>query len=133
MLIDTVDRASVEKMVRQFYATIIQDDLVGPYFIRALGDNLKNDKWYEHFNTLDRFWLMMMNGEEGYWGDPFPPHAFLGELYPETFERWLKLFHETVYGMFTPEIAEKFYKKSEILADRFMEYLEVGKYSDDDE
>lgn len=131
MLIDTVNRPSVEKMVRQFYSTILQDDVVGPYFIRALGNDLKNDKWYEHLNTLNRFWLMMMNGEDGYWGDPFPPHAFLGELYPETFERWLLLFRTTVDDIFVPEIADKFYKKSEVLAERFMDYLDVGVEEDD--
>ena len=130
MLLNIVNRGTIETMVRQFYATIIKDDIVGPYFIRALGSDLKNDKWYEHFNTLDRFWLMMMNGEDGYWGDPFPPHAFIGELYPQTFERWLKLFRQTVSDLFIPEIADKFYKKAEILAERFMEYLEVGEEED---
>ena len=132
MLFDTVDRVSVETMVRQFYATIVEDDIVGPYFIRALGNDLKNYKWHEHFNTLDRFWLMMMNGEKDYWGDPFPPHAFLGTLYPETFERWLQLFRETVDALFIPEIADKFYKKGEVLAERFMDYLDVGEEDDDD-
>jgi len=132
MLFKTVDIISVEKMVRQFYTTIIQDDIVGPYFIRALGNNLNNDKWYEHFRTLERFWLMMMNGDEGYWGDPFPAHAFIGELYPETFERWLKLFRQTVDELFIPEIADKFYKKSEVLAERFIEYLEIGEEDDDE-
>ena len=123
MLFDTVDRVSVEKMVRQFYATVVKDDIVGPFFIRALGDDLKSYEWHEHLNTLNNFWLMMMNGEKNYWGDPFPPHAFLGNLTPQTFDRWLKLFHETVYELFIPEIADKFYKKSEVLANRFIEYL----------
>lgn len=131
MLFDKVDRISVEKLVREFYPKIVKDELVGPYFIRALGNNLKNDKWYEHFATLDRFWLTLMNGEDGYWGDPFPPHAFIGELYPKTFERWLKVFRETVDELFIPEVADKFYKKSEILANRFMEYLEVEEEEED--
>lgn len=127
MLSDTVDRASIERMVRQFYATILKDEIVGPYFIKALGDDLKNDKWYEHFKTLDSFWLMLMTGERGYMGDPFLPHVFIGELYAETFERWLELFHETVHQFFVPEIAEKFYKKAEILSEQFMENLEIIK------
>lgn len=122
---DTVDRASVEKMVRSFYETVMHDALVGPYFIRALGSDLKNDKWYEHFRTLVNFWLFMMEGEEGYRGDPFVPHAFIGELDAETFARWLVLFSDHVHHHFTPGIAEKFYKKAEILADRFMINLEI--------
>ncbi|WP_309498395.1 group III truncated hemoglobin [Sulfurovum sp.] len=125
MLSDTVDRGSIERMVRQFYAMVLEDDIVGPYFKKALGDDLKNDKWYEHFKTLDSFWLMMMTGERGYMGDPFLPHVFIGELYPETFERWLKIFNETVHQFFIPEIAQKFYKKGEMLAKQFMENLEI--------
>jgi len=127
MLSDTVDRASIERMVRQFYATILKDDIVGPYFIKALGDDLSNDKWYEHFRTLDSFWLMLMTGERGYMGDPFLPHVFIGELYTKTFERWLELFKETLNQFFVPEIAQKFYKKAEILSEQFMENLEIIK------
>ncbi|QOY55347.1 group III truncated hemoglobin [Candidatus Sulfurimonas marisnigri] len=123
---NTVDRGTIKKMVREFYAIILKDDVLGPYFIKALGDDLKNGKWHEHFNTLDNFWLMMMTGERGYMGDPFPSHAFIGELYPETFERWLKLFNEVVHKLFVPEIAEKFYKKAEILAKQFMDNLDIN-------
>lgn len=134
MLATEVDRASVEKMVRSFYAMLIKDDLVGPFFAKALGDDLKNDKWYEHFRTLDNFWLMMMTGEKGYMGDPFLPHVFIGKLTEETFARWLELFSKHVHSQFIPEIADKFDKKAEILAKKFMEFLEIGdEFEDDDE
>lgn len=125
MLAEKVDRETVDKMVRTFYAKILKDELVGHYFTRALGEDVNNGKWHEHHNTLNAFWLMMMNGTPGYGGHPFPPHAFLGEMYPETFARWLELFHETVHEFFIPEIAEKFYKKSKVLAEQFMENLDI--------
>lgn len=131
MLYDSVDRGKIEELVREFYTDVLKDDLVGPFFIKALGNDLKNEKWYEHLNTLTRFWLLMMTGERhGYWGDPFPPHAFIGPLYPETFARWLKLFNETLQRLFTPDIAEKFYQKAEKFAEQFMENLGVN---DEDE
>lgn len=120
---DTVDRGKIEQMVREFYTVVLKDDILSPFFINALGDDLKNGKWYEHLNTLVNFWMLMMEGEKNYWGDPFPPHAFLGPLSPETFERWLELFHEVVYRLFVPEIAEKFHKKAAILAEQFQENL----------
>lgn len=130
MLYDTVDRPSVERLVKEFYAVVLEDELVGPYFVRALGPDINGGKWYGHLTTLKNFWLAMMNGEKNYWGDPFPAHAFIGQLYPETFERWLLLFRQTVDALFIPEIADKFYKKSETLAQRFIEYLGVDE--DDD-
>jgi len=120
---DTVDRAKIEQMVREFYAIVLKDDLIGPIFTRDLGDNLKNGKWHEHLNTLYNFWMLIMEGEKNYWGDPFPPHAFLGNLSPEMFERWLKLFHEVIYRLFIPQIADKFYKKAAILAEQFQDNL----------
>jgi len=120
---DTIDRGKIEEMVREFYGNVLKDDIVGPFFIRALGNDLKNDKWYEHLNTLVNFWMLMMEGEKNYWGDPFPPHAFIGPLSPETFDRWLKLFHEVVYRLFLPDIAAKFYTKADKLAKQFIENL----------
>lgn len=129
---EIVDRVTINQMVREFYATVLKDDLLSPFFTKALGDDLKNGKWHEHLHTLDNFWLLMMTGKKGYGGDPFPPHAFLGPLSEETFERWLKLFKETVSRLFIPEIADKFYLKAQKLAEIFMENLGVHDDDDDD-
>lgn len=132
MLYESVDRGKVEKMVRQFYATVLQDEILSPIFTKSLGRDLDNGKWYEHLHTLDNFWLLMMEGEKGYKGDPFPPHAFLGPLYPETFQRWLELFKATVETLFVAEVAEKFYKKADILAQQFMDNLGMNDDEDDE-
>ena len=129
---DIVDRGKIEELVRAFYAEILKDDLVGPIFVKALGEDMNTGKWYEHLQTLYNFWLLMMTGDAPYRGHPFPPHAFLGPLSHEMFERWLKLFHETVHTYFVPEIAEKFYSKADLLAEQFMENLGLNDEDDDD-
>lgn len=129
---DTVDRANIEEMVREFYTIVLKDDLLGPIFTRALGSDMNGGKWYEHLNTLYNFWILMMTGKIGYGGHPYPPHAFIGPLYPETFERWLELFHEVVYRLYIPEIADKFYKKAEVLAEQFMDNLGLNDEDDED-
>jgi len=128
-----VDLESIEKMVRAFYATLIKDDLVGPFFIKALGDDLNSGKWREHYGTLDSFWLLMMTGEEGYRGDPYMVHAFMGTLTVEVFDRWLEVFHKQVHSQFTEEIADKFYAKSQTIARRFMQGLEIGEFATDED
>jgi len=134
MAYDTVDRGKIEELVREFYAIVLKDDMLAPFFIKSLGADLKGGKWHEHLNTLTRFWLLMMNGEKGsYWGDPFPPHAFLGPLTRENFERWLKLFKETVNELFVPELADKFYKKAEKLAEQFIDNLGIDDEDEDDD
>jgi len=128
-----VDLESIEKMVRSFYAILVKDDLVGPFFIKALGDDLNSGKWREHYGTLDSFWLLMMTGERGYMGDPYMVHAFIGKLSVEIFDRWLEIFNKHVHSQFTPEIADKFYKKSQTIARTFMEGLEIGEFANDDD
>ncbi len=126
----TIDREKIQEMVRDFYAIVLKDDVLSPFFTKALGDDVKNGKWPEHFHTLDDFWVLMMMGESGYNGDPFPPHAFLGPLSREIFEHWLELFHEVVYRLFVPEIADRFYKKATILAEQFIENLGIEDEDD---
>lgn len=128
---DYIDRSTVEQMVRAFYTKVLHDKMLQPTFARTLGLNMKGEKWYEHFNTLDRFWYTMMTGEEGYKGHPFPPHAFLGTLTRKMFERWLHLFYETVHEFYTPEIAAAFYDKANTFAEEFMENLSVDDEDDD--
>ncbi|MBT5935077.1 group III truncated hemoglobin [Sulfurimonas sp.] len=129
---DTVNNENIGQMVREFYAIVLKDDLLAPYFSKALGDDLDNGKWHGHLNTLNQFWVLMMTGKKGYGGDPFPPHAFLGQMYRETFERWLELFKETVNRLFAKEIAEKFYYKADVLAEQFIDNLGIDDEDDDD-
>ena len=128
---NTVDRGKIEEMVRQFYTTVLKDDLLAPIFIKSLGDNLNNGKWHEHLNTLYKFWDLMMTGKRGYGGDPFPPHAFMGPLNREHFTRWLELFKETVNELFTLEISNKFYAKADRLAEQFIDNLGIDDEDED--
>lgn len=132
MLYESVDRGKIETLVKSFYGDILHDSMLRPFFVKALGDDLENGKWYEHLHTLVNFWLLMMEGEKGYKGDPFPPHAFLGPLSREDFAQWLKLFKANVEALFIPEIAEKFYRKADILAEQFIENLGIDDEDDDD-
>ena len=129
---DTLTIESIREMVRDFYAKILKDEMLRPIFIKSLGEDVNAGKWPEHLHTLDKFWGLMMSGQKGYMGNPFPAHAFLGPLTPENFERWLELFHEVVHRLFVEKIADKFYKKADVLADHFMDNLGFNDEEDDD-
>lgn len=125
MLFETIDRGNIEKLVRDFYEKVLEDELLSPFFIRALGDDLKNDKWYEHLHTLDNFWLSLLTGEGRYMGDPLMPHMFLGSLEERHFERWLQLFRETLDRLYIPTVAIKIYGRAKALSTRFINDLEL--------
>jgi truncated hemoglobin YjbI len=125
VLASEVNRGNVSKMVRTFYEMILKDQTVNPYFIMALGKDLDSEEWQEHYKILEDFWLLLMTGERGYTRDAFSPHEDIGELDAETFERWLVLFNEVVHRYYTPKIAEKFYKRAEVLSRKFMQWLHI--------
>ena len=127
MLLETIDRGNIEKLVRTFYAKVLDDALLSRYFLIALGDDLKNDKWYEHLHTFDNFWLSLLTGEGRYMGDPLMPHMFLGGLNEAHFERWLYLFRETLDELFAPSIAIKIYGRAKALSTRFISDLELDE------
>lgn len=125
MLATEVNRENVSKMVRTFYEMILADQTINPYFIMALGNDLKSEEWHSHYKIIEDFWLLLMNGERGYTGDAYTPHEDIGELDKETFERWLELFNEVVHRYYTPKLAEKFYKRAEVLSRKFMQWLDI--------
>lgn len=125
LLAEEVNRENLSKMVRTFYQMIMDDKTVNPYFIMALGKDLENEAWQEHYKILEDFWLMLMTGEKVYTREAFTPHTEMAELYAETFERWLELFDEVVHMYYTPKLAQKFYKRAEVLSRKFMQWLEI--------
>ena len=68
---------------------------------------------------------MLMTMEKVYTRDAFIPHTYLGELDREIFERWLELFYEVIYLYYTPKVAQKFYKRIEVLRHKFRQWLDI--------
>jgi len=125
VLASEVSRENLSKMVRTFYEMILKDSTVNPYFIMALGNDLESEAWQEHYKILEDFWLMLMTGEKVYTRDAFEVHLDLAEMYEETFKQWLKLFYIVVHQYYTPKLAEKFYKRAEVLSRKFMQWLDI--------
>jgi len=122
---DEINQENVEKMVKMFYAKVIKDEEIGYFFTNILGDNLENEHWKEHRETLTNFWLSMMGQGGAYNGNPFMPHTALKGLNREKFSRWLELFHKVVSKIFNEEIASAFKDRSSMVATNFMRNLGV--------
>lgn len=92
--IDLDDARDVDAFVRQFYAQVSRDDLLGPVFNRVAEVD-----WAEHMPKLTAFWCRALFGTAGYAGNPFAAHRRVHDREPFTsahFERWLMLFHDTL-------------------------------------
>ncbi len=90
--LDTPDNIAV--LVKNFYAHVVQDTLLGPVFTEQA-----NIDWNEHHEKLTAFWCAILLGIPGFKGRPTQKHEALSAVKPfrtEQFARWVELFHNTV-------------------------------------
>ncbi|MEO6682540.1 MAG: group III truncated hemoglobin [Ginsengibacter sp.] len=90
----------VKNLVDTFYGKVREDDLIGPIF----NDRIQ-DKWPEHLEKMYKFWQTVLIGPHTYNGSPFPPHAKL-PVEKVHFDRWMKLFTQTIDELFVGKIAD---------------------------
>lgn len=126
MIHSEVTKENLNTLVLKFYAKVIKDDLIGPIFIDVLGEDLKKEEWRAHIVLLTDFWASVALGDFAYKGSPFAPHvAFRDRLSIAAFERWLKLFFETLNTVYEPYIAEQFLARSKNIAGNFIRNLNI--------
>jgi hemoglobin len=110
---DILKLEDVKVLVDAFYAKVQQDELLAEIFNNKIQDN-----WPVHLDKMYRFWQTVLLYEHTYSGSPFPPHAHL-PVDVSHFDRWLKLFFETIDENFTGEKAEEAKWRSEKMAEMF--------------
>ena len=100
-------KEDVELLVDTFYQKLVKDDLVSHFFANL---NLP-----EHLPRVVQFWSFILLDEAGYSANMMEKHARL-DLDAASFDRWLKLFHETVDQFFTGEKATLAKQRSSLVA-----------------
>ena len=125
MQANEVTKENLRKMVNLFYTKVLKDELVGPFFIERLGDDMKNEKWIPHLELLTNFWASIALGDFEYKGNPFAPHASMQNLSREAFSRWLELFATTLDTIYVPQIANQLKERSSVIAENFMRNLQL--------
>ena len=121
MTYPTITREGVRALVDQFYGKVREDDLLGPVFFLALGDD-----WTDHLNKLTEFWCTVVLGTRSFQGNVYGTHMALAEIEPDHFERWLGLFGETVHQLFNDDDAAQFIAR----AHRVASSLQISFFGD---
>lgn len=91
----------IKLLVNTFYEKVQNDDLIGPVFNEKM-----TGRWPEHLEKMYRFWQTLLLEEHTYSGSPFPPHKHL-PVNQSHFDRWMKIFTETVDSLFAGKLAEE--------------------------
>ncbi|PDQ23082.1 hemin transporter [Mesorhizobium sanjuanii] len=106
-----VDRTSIGKLVREFYAKVRNDERLGPIFAREIiGD------WEPHLEKMTDFWCSVILKSGDYHGRPVPAHLRLKDVTEADFDVWLALFCQTTAELFAPETAAVFIDRAERIA-----------------
>lgn len=108
----------IKLLVDSFYDKVREDNLLKDVF-----NNVIQDRWPEHLEKMYRFWQTVLLGDHTYFGSPFVPHAEL-PVEKQHFDRWMKLFVETVDTYFVGEKAERAKWQGDRMAEMFLYKIE---------
>jgi len=112
-----ITKMNIQEMVDCFYARVMEDPLLRPVFIQAIGET--PEAWKPHLQKMYEFWSSVMLGMGRYYGNPFQKHKALPAFDMGLFDRWLDLFAQTVHNLYTEEIADFYVQKSQRIAESF--------------
>lgn len=111
----------IKILVDNFYNKVNSDELLCPVF----NDFSKVD-WDKHLPIMYRFWGTLLLGEKSYSGSPFPKHISLpvGKIH---FERWVKLFIQTIDENFSGSTADEAKLRASNIASIFQARMGITK------
>lgn len=101
---DIQGREDIEQLMNSFYEKVRRDEVIGYIF----NDVAKVD-WEHHTPIICDFWENILFQTARFTGNPMVTHMKLHALSPLTkshFDRWIKLFTETVDEYFEGKNAE---------------------------
>lgn len=106
-----LDEATIHALVHGFYARARDDEMLGPIFNRAIGDD-----WDAHLRKMCDFWSSVMLQTGRYKGNPMIAHTRQKLIQPRHFERWLLIFHQTALDVCPQDTAQLFIDRAENIA-----------------
>lgn len=122
-----LEAASVKDLVHNFYDDILEDVLLGPIFVQAIGP-----QWDAHLERMVSFWSTVMLGTHSFRGNVFGKHMALKGQHPiqaHHFYRWLTLWHHQTSALFEPEVARDFQRTAQGIA-RNLFYGLLGEFAE---
>lgn len=115
-----INEEQIGLLVDRFYARVREDEILGPVFAQAIGD-----EWEPHLQTMRAFWSSLLLASGRYKGNPMMTHLMLPRIGSQHFERWLALWKETTAELFPQPTARMLVGKAESMAERMLYSLDA--------
>lgn len=120
-----IDEQSIGILVDVFYLRARHDPVLGPVFIRALGED--EAVWTAHLARVRAFWSSVLLASGRYLGRPMQVHAELPGVGAAHFRQWLDLFVATAEELFEPGPAAQFAARAARMAAALQQGIVVVK------
>ena len=115
---DIESRADIELLVNSFYDEVLKDELLSPHF--------QHIDFEHHMPRMIDFWCFTILDEGSFRGNIFDKHAPL-KIDQTHFDRWLKLFEETLNKYFIGEKTSFALQRAKLIGYTFASKMEQLK------
>lgn len=102
---DIQNREDILFLVTEFYAKLLQDNLINHFFENIVQQNHLN----RHLETITDFWNGILFNDTAYQKNTMQPHILLNRTFPfkkDHFKIWLHHFNTTIDENFSGQKAE---------------------------
>ena len=113
-----IDEAFVSSLVDQFYARVRGDPALGPIFAARVKD------WEHHLDRMKRFWRSVLFSSGEFFGNPMLKHMAIPGLHQPLFDRWLKLFEQSLDDLGNAEARDHVHGKARAIAASLLHGIE---------
>ncbi len=111
----------IKLLVNKFYDKVNNDDL-----LKWIFNDLSKVDWKTHLPVMYDFWSSILLGTKVYKGQPFDVHLYL-PVDKKHFDRWVKLFEESVDENFDGLIAKEAKLRANTISEIFQHKIKVIK------
>ncbi len=102
---DITNREDIENVINLFYEKVKTDELLGFFFTEVVQVD-----WKKHLVVMANFWENVLFFTGDYEGNPLETHRGIYQKQKTElphFERWLKIFYQTIDQYYSGENTEK--------------------------
>ena len=122
---NTITRENLRILMNSFYTKTIANEDIRHFFIHELGEDIANEDWVEHIETLVDFWLASLLGEGPYEGNFVGMHIKIPHISRASFATWMELFSSSTDEVYVAELAGEFKKQGMLLSEKFINELNL--------
>lgn len=122
---NTITRDNLRILMNSFYTKTLQNHELRNFFVHELGEDIKNEDWIEHIETLADFWLATLLDEGPYEGNFVGMHIKIPHISRSSFITWMELFSISTDEIYIPKLAQQFKNQGMLLSEKFINELKL--------